>query len=514
MSNTNRKTKKRIGRSHEEGVALVAAILTLLLISAITAGIIILSNTETNTSTNFKDEQRAYFSAKGGIEEARDRLRTGIANYTITALPSTLPGNGNTGVLYILNPANGETVAPWCGSSSPVSSACAKQYPDDELCKETRSGSSVTCTTDSTTNITYASGSYYLTSATASSTLAPSSGPPLDWKWARIQLKQSNAFGTNYAVNGNSSNAYYTCLKDGSPYEVAFAAPCATPAYLPVYVITSLAVTAGGTRRMVQVEVGQDTIQFVAPSALTMDGSSPSFAGGNSGNFGVSGIDVGGCGGAATAASVPAVGVVTAADVTTVSSNADIPHNTDNNYTGSGGTTPDVENVSSSLQTDLTTPANLQDLVSTLKADVTQPVINGPSTQYSGGAAALNSTLASPQIVYVNGDLTLSGSSTGYGILIVTGTLTLKGTLAWNGLILVVGTGNFQMDGTNTVNGAVLVADITNPSGAILSVNGAPTYGVNGGGNSNGGINYSGSCLTSATKLTTFHVISMRELLN
>ncbi len=173
-----------------------------------------------------------------------------------------------------------------------------------------------------------------------------------------------------------------------------------------------------------------------------------------------------------------------------------------------------MENVSSSLQTDLTTPANLQDLISTLKGDVTQPVINGPSTQYSGGAAALNSTLASPQIVYVNGDLTLSGSSTGYGILIVTGTLTLKGTLAWNGLILVVGTGNFQMDGTNTVNGAVLVADITNPSGAILSVNGPPAYGVNGGGNANGGINYSGSCLTSATKLTTYHVISMRELLN
>ena len=511
MANTNRRTKNR--RTHEEGVALVAAILTLFLLSAITAGIIILSNTETNTSTNFKDEQRAFFSAKAGIEEARDRLRTGISSYSLTTLPSTLPGNGSTGVVYVLNPANGETVAPWCGSSNPISSTCANQYPDDELCKETRSGSSVTCTTDSTTNITYASGSYYLTSATASSTLAPSSGPVLDWKWARIQLKQSNAFGTNYAVNGNTSNAYYTCLKDGSPYELAFSAPCVAPTYLPVYVITSLAVTPGGTRRMVQVEVGRDTINFVAPSALTMDGASPSFSGGNSGNFGVSGIDVGGCGGAATAASVPAVGVVTNADVTTVESNADIPTHTDSNYTGSGGTTPDVENVSSSLQTDLTTPANLADLASTLKGDVTQPVINGP-VSYSGNGSALSSTLASPQIVYVNGDMTLDGSATGYGILVVTGTLTLKGTFQWNGLILVVGKGNFQMDGTNTVDGAVLVADITNPSGAILSVNGAPTYGVNGGGNANGGINYSGSCLTNATKLTTYHVISMRELLN
>jgi hypothetical protein len=96
----------------------------------------------------------------------------------------------------------------------------------------------------------------------------------------------------------------------------------------------------------------------------------------------------------------------------------------------------------------------------------------------------------------------------------VTGTLTLKGTVAWNGLILVVGKGNFQMDGTNTVNGAVLVADTVNNAGSILSVLGPPTYGVNGGGNATGGINYSGSCLTQATKLTTYHVISMRELMN
>jgi len=498
MSNTNSKTQNRRRRTHEEGVALVAAILTLLLISAITAGLIILSNTETNTSTNFKDEQRAFFSAKAGIEEARDRLRTKATNTISASLPTALPGASNS-VLYILNPLNSETVAPWT-STNP--------YADDEICKET---STLTCSGG------YPSGTGWYSSTTASSTYALS--PVLDWKWSRIQLKQSNAFGTNYAVNGTASNAYYTCLKDGSPYEVAFAAPCATPTYLPVYVITSLAVTQGGTRRMVQVEVGQDTINFVAPSALTMDGAGPSFSGGNSAQFGVSGIDVGGCGGAATAPAVPAVGVVTNADVATVSSNADIPNKTDNNYTGSGytgakGTSgPDVENVSSSLATDLTTPANLQDLASTLKGDITQPVINGPQS-YSGGGSALSSSLASPQIVYVNGDLTLDGSATGYGILVVTGTLTLKGTFTWNGLILVVGTGNFQMDGTNAVNGAVLVADTTNAAGAILSVNGTPTYGVNGGGGSKGGINYSGSCLTNATQLTTFHVISMRELLN
>jgi Tfp pilus assembly protein PilX len=505
MSKTNRNNRKRKQRTHEEGVALIAAMLTLLLISAITAGIIILSNTETNTSANFRDEQRAFFSAKAGIEEARDRLRTAATNTVAGLLPTVLPGGSNS-VLYITNanPLLSETVAPW---TAPTTSS-PNAYADDEICKET---STMSCSGG------YPSGSGWYRTTTASSTYAAS--PVLDWKWARIQLKQSNAFGTNYAVNGNTANAYYTCLKDGSPYEVAFSTPCATPAYLPVYVITTLAVTQSGTRRMVQTEVGQDTIQFVAPSALTMDGSGPSFSGGNSNNFGVSGVDHGGCGSTTIGASVPAVGVVTAADVATVSSNADIPNKNQDNYTGSGyngttGTAPDVENVSTGMATDLTTPANLQDLVSTLKGDVTQPVINGPSTKYSGGGAALDSSQASPQIVYVNGDLTLDGSSTGYGILIVTGTLTLKGTVAWNGLILVVGKGNFQMDGTNTVNGAVLVADTTNSSGALLSVNGPPTYGVNGGGNATGGIYYSASCLTNGSQLTTFHVISMRELMN
>src|SRR5713101_7770740 len=126
MTNTYRKTRNHKRRSQEEGVALVAAILTLLLISAITAGIIILSNTETNTSSNFKDEQRAFFSAQAGIEEARDRLRTAATNNIVASLPAVLPGGSNS-VLYILNPLNSETVAPWSSTNS---------YADDEICKE------------------------------------------------------------------------------------------------------------------------------------------------------------------------------------------------------------------------------------------------------------------------------------------------------------------------------------------------------------------------------------------
>src|SRR5260370_39573858 len=127
MSKTNGKTTNHKRRSQEEGVALVAAILTLLLISAITAGIIILSNTETNTSSNFKDEQRAFFSARAGIEEARDRMRTAATNNIVATLPAVLPGGSNS-VLYITNPLGSETVAPW---STP------NAYAGGEICTET-----------------------------------------------------------------------------------------------------------------------------------------------------------------------------------------------------------------------------------------------------------------------------------------------------------------------------------------------------------------------------------------
>jgi Tfp pilus assembly protein PilX len=504
--------KQRKNQKKERGIALIAVLLTLLLITAIAAGIVILTNTESNTSTNFKDEQRAFFAAKAGIEEARDRLRTGNA-YTITR-PSTLVGSSSTGVLYILNPLNSQTVAPWTSTNA---------YADDEICNETFSGTSITCTTNSSTNKKYPSGSYY-TSTTANSTFAPASGSVLDWKWARVTLKQNNAFGAGYYVNGNSATTSQVYWNGN--HECVSGTGCS----LPVFVITSLAITPSGSRRMVQMEVAQDQLTFNAPAALTMDGTSDTFAGGSSSNYQINGNDQGGCGSSAGSTKVPAVGVndgnpasgsgksaqPATGDIANVING--IPSNRTANYTGLGSS-PDVENVSSSLPSainsnyDLSTVSGLQSLASAAKSAVTQPVITGPAS-YSGGSAALSSSSGSPQIVYVNGDLTLSGNANGYGILVVTGTLTVKGTVQWNGLVLVIGNGNLQMDGTNTFEGAVIVAKTKDSSGNALTTLGSPTFGVNGGGNSAGGVFYSASCLAQATQLTTFHSVSFRELLN
>src|SRR3977135_3991427 len=99
-------------RASEQGIALIVALLMLLLISAALMGMIMLSNTETNVSANFRDEQTAFFASKAGIEEVRDRMRSSATNSLSSSLPSTLPGTTN-GVLYIANPASGETVTPW-----------------------------------------------------------------------------------------------------------------------------------------------------------------------------------------------------------------------------------------------------------------------------------------------------------------------------------------------------------------------------------------------------------------
>jgi len=478
---------ERNSRDHQRGVALLMALIALLIIGAITAGAILLSSTETSVSSNFRDEQLAFFSAKAGVEEARDRMQKGVTDTLRTAsLPTTLPGTAGS-VLYILNPANGETVAPWNGSSSTT-------YPDDEICKET---STIACSSNLPS---LSSCSSWCVSTTASSVYAAS--PVLPWKWVRVMLKQNNAL-TSYSTNGVSTSGAQTCW-NGTNEETT---SCAPPDFLPVYTMTALAVTPTGSRRMVQAEIAEDRLNFNASAALTLDGTGDTASMPSSNNFGISGTDVGGCGATTTNPAVPAIGVGSNADVTTVA--GAIPNNRKNNYTGSGGSNPDVENVSSSLPLNLQSVSSLQALVSTVKANVTQPVITGPATNIANAG-----TLANPQIIYVNGDLTLTGATTGYGMIVVTGTFTASGNVGWNGLVLVVGKGNFvgSGGGGNVYNGAILVAKTVDAMGNPLATIGAPTFNFAGGGGN--GFNYASGCIDAVNKLSTFHIMAFREMLN
>jgi Tfp pilus assembly protein PilX len=483
-----RLNREQSSRDHQRGVALLMALIALLVIGAITAGAILLTNTETNVSSNFRDEQLAFFSAKAGVEEARDRMQKGVTDTLRTAsLPQTLPGTAGS-VLYILNPANGETVAPWNNSST--------TYPDTEICNE-GTATAISCTNNLPT---LTSCSNWCVSTTASTVYAAS--PVLPWKWVRVMLKENNAL-SSYATNGVSTSVLQTCW-NGTNEETT---NCAAPDFLPVYTMTALAVTPSGSRRMVQAEIAEDRLNFNASAALTLDGTGDTASMPHSNNFGISGTDTGGCGATTINSPVPAIGVGSAADVVTVG--GAIPNGRTGNYTGSGGTTPDVENISASLPPNLQTVSSLQTLVSSIKSNVTQPVITGPATNISNAG-----TLANPQIIYVNGDLTLSGNVTGYGILVVTGTFTASGNVGWNGLVLVVGQGNFVGNGggNNSYNGAILVAKTLDSMNNPLASLGAPTFNFSGGGGN--GFNYASGCIDTVNKLSTFHIMAFREMLD
>src|ERR1700758_4177447 len=203
-------SKFRKNRNSEKGFALLIAIFTLLLCTAIGAGMVALTNTDTSISSNFRDEQTAFFAAKAGIEEVRDRFRSTASNTLSTNsyfTTSNLPGQTN-GVLYITNPntLTGETVTPWVtNSNNPL------VYPDDEICTELQN----TANQCSGGVGGVPTGSWYL-STTASTAYQPTSVAttgPLPWKWARIAAK-TNLTSSGTMANGSSQNSVDGSLAD------------------------------------------------------------------------------------------------------------------------------------------------------------------------------------------------------------------------------------------------------------------------------------------------------------
>jgi len=114
-------------RKNEKGISLLVSILALMLMTAIVFGMTFMSSTESSISNNFKSEEGAYFAARAGAEEVRDRM-LGTNPYTITSLlPANVPTAGG-GVLYILQ--HGVTMANVTSISS------TNPLADDELCHD------------------------------------------------------------------------------------------------------------------------------------------------------------------------------------------------------------------------------------------------------------------------------------------------------------------------------------------------------------------------------------------
>ena len=269
-------------KTNQRGIALLLAVFALFIVTSIGLAMMYAADSETVINSNFRDEQTAYYAANAGLEEARDRMRfaSGSGITLSSNLPTVKPGAAG-GVLYVLNPKGSETVAPWTNTNA---------YFDDEICKEMSCGSGLLPPTP---------GWYVNPAPTASSTYAAS--PVLPYKWMRITLKinQSAAGSSNVMyVDGNSVNASnYVCWNGTN--EVTSATACTLP-NIPVYVITTLAVTPSGTRRMLQYEVTHPQVNFTVPAALTLDGTGDVMSAPTSTPYKVQGTDNAGCGNPAT----------------------------------------------------------------------------------------------------------------------------------------------------------------------------------------------------------------------
>jgi hypothetical protein len=248
--------------SKERGMALLLTLFALLLLSGIGLFMVLSSNTETRIDANYGSSVRAYYASRSGLEEVRDRIKypSSTPGGLADLLPQNIAGNSG-GVLYVLNPANGETVDP-TDLTSP--------YFDDDLCHAYNSGTpkGIKCTAVPTT------GNWQLP---AQLSQVPASGP-LGYKWIRVNMKTNRIADPYFVDQGATAAAMLNAGQTGAPLDTPVCWDGQAEQLLPangnqtcdangmqtVYMLTSLAVTSQGTgvngaRKILQSEV-------VAPS--------------------------------------------------------------------------------------------------------------------------------------------------------------------------------------------------------------------------------------------------------
>ena len=554
MNNLNSYSKFRgsCRRKREAGVALIVAIVGLLLITAVAAGMILVSNSETNVDANYRDQQVALFAAKAGLEEARDRvLKSNPANIALPCiLPSGIPTAGcatNFSATYITAPG----VTPWAaGSTLSTGAGNVSVYDQEYLAELAAQG------------LPAPAGAWYVSSNTSATYSGATN--PLPYQWVRINLKLNAtidpATGTPHWVNNtNGIPPTAQVLYDpGSQTQcvagTAAPSPCATSSNLqPVYEITSYAVTKNGSRRMIQDEVAAVTLNLNFPSPLTIPGPLGAFNPPNSANYCMDGNDTtgvtsiaacskftpppappGGCG--APTAGGPAV-AVSPGDIngSTTTTNSQYVTNQiprPGNYPGNTGSTPSVG--TPALPPNISSPAALQQELQLVEQNsnvcITPSASSMPSCPSptvmnpgSGGNYTYSQLVSAmpggtwpnsndnPQVIVVDGNVDITGNTTGSGILVVTGNLTYDGNSSWNGIIMVVGDGlttYVQNGGGNgQFNGAIFVANTAGPPPGSY---GPADFTINGGGGN--GLYYNSCWIQSAQKPIGYILLSSKEV--
>jgi len=269
MRNRNCPVKTALESETQGGVALFFAIFALLILSAIAAALVLVTSTETTINSNYRSEEVTFFAAKAGIEEVMDRLMTSTGQTPAITPPAVVPPSSG-GVIYLINPgsAAASAVQPWNYQNT---------YADDEFCHDYSTVAAlslqaappdVACTGSSS----LPAGSSWYTSVTSN---APWNGTAaaLPYVWVRVALKLNGSEtylsgGTTpsvstYAVNSTLPSVNQVCWNGVSELVLPSSyASCSawSSGVMPVYLVTSLAVTSAGTRKMVQADIASTPV--------------------------------------------------------------------------------------------------------------------------------------------------------------------------------------------------------------------------------------------------------------
>ena len=508
MTNTKEIMKKR---KKQRGIALLIAIFALLLVTGIALAMMSATDAETNVERNYRDSQKAYFAALGGIQEARVRLTlTDATNVAADGSGGVIPNNAlasgmpasavKTGVVYILNQkSNSESIVPWDTTNA---------YFDTELGHEYFSGLDLifgTNDTGSSLNVPCSKTQSALgTFAVTKTSTDPNTGSSaaLDYKWVRITQKENRSAGgpSQYYVADptvTTNNNTPVCW-DGAHQQIKPSTwpTCeSTGMYTTVYRLASLAQTTSGARRMVIAEVAKNPP--INPNASVVSKDNVVL----NGKLDVIGMDYCSCDiskctfttladGSKVASSCPTfAGKSCDLSKYAIYAQGSVQDPQGKSETVEAGVNPPIADNQTNFIYDIPTLVNKykQNALNVTGApynwscpsgdcgtrdSVTVGIppafppspVDNPLPDSNFGSCNTSTTpwsgagCPATQITYVPGNLKLTSSAKGNGILIVDGDLDINGGLQFYGLILVKGVVKFTGGGNDKTNiyGAVM----------------------------------------------------------
>jgi len=280
-------------------------------------------------------------------------------------------------------------------------------------------------------------------------------------------------------------------------------------------VITILSIgTIGNFTKIVEIDVKKGEFPDV-PSAVTLNGDVPpsGFQTPTSNNFDVFGDDAAGIEPAVNAVGVIGLGTSGVNVEDAISAGADYSDSycgeNEPPVAGSCAGGPDIDDVSGELGGQLLTAAGLLTLIDSMESAATHTTC--PNTSAWGSSA-------SPRVTVVRGDCNVPNNVDGWGLLVVNGALDMGGNGSWNGLIIVVddtvcnpngagGTPHYaaSVAGTAQINGGIFVASVIAGQLDDACLN------FNGGGGSNGGVQYNSETVRNAFAGLPFFPVAWRE---